>query len=219
MARRAHDLTGRRFGRLIVRERAGANSGGNATWWCDCDCGRETRSVGTDLRLGRTVSCGCHAQEQTRRRHARGRNLQGRRFGRLTVVEFAGLNSYPRATWLCRCDCGSELAVTGHHLADGTTVSCGCRASDPRPGARRDDPGYVGAHYRVKFLHGSASDHPCVDCDRPAEDWSYDHTDLDELVDPRGRPYSPDPSHYHPRCRRCHKRFDNTAKESSRRPA
>lgn len=217
MSRRAIDLTGQRFGRLTVAQRAGSNRAGNATWWCDCDCGARTRSMGTDLRLGRTVSCGCHARDRTRERHAAGRDLGGRRFGRLTVISFAGLNSYPRATWLCRCDCGTEVVVIGNNLADGSTVSCGCRAADPRPGARREDPGYVGAHYRVKFLHGSASLHTCVDCNSAAEDWSYDHADPDELHDGRGRPYSPDPAHYAARCRSCHKRFD-LAQMSSRQP-
>lgn len=61
LAPRAADLTGQRFGRLAVEGRAGSNSGGNATWWCRCDCGGRTRSVGTDLRKGKTVGCGCQA--------------------------------------------------------------------------------------------------------------------------------------------------------------
>jgi hypothetical protein len=216
---KAPDLSGQRFGRLTVVERAGASSSGNVTWWCVCDCGGRTRSAGTDLRRGRTVSCGCHARDVTRQRHAQGRDLVGQRFGRLTVVAFAGVDSYPRATWRCRCDCGDETTVAGHHLSEGSTVSCGCRAADPRPGARREDPGYTGAHYRVKFIHGPASAHSCVDCGGCAEDWSYDHADPDELTDPRGRPYSLDPSRYAARCRSCHKRFDYAAQKSSRQPA
>lgn len=37
--------------------------------------------------------------------------------------------------------------------------------------------------------------------------WSYDGTDPDERTDPaRGCRYSPDPDHYRPRCRSCHRR-------------
>lgn len=207
---RARDLTGMRFGNLVVEERAGSNSAGNATWWCRCDCGTRTRTVGTDLRRGRSVSCGCQAIEKTKRRYASARaGLVGYRTGKLTVVSFAGMNAYPRATWLCRCDCGNEITVSQHHLRDGTTVSCGCRAGDPRPGAVREVVLYQSAHGRVKQLRGAASLHPCIDCGGSATDWSYDHGDMNELTDERGRPYSVDPSYYHPRCRPCHKRFDN----------
>lgn len=53
------DLIGRRFGHLTVIESAGASASGNLTWWCRCDCGNTTRTVGTDLRLGRSETCGC----------------------------------------------------------------------------------------------------------------------------------------------------------------
>lgn len=55
----AVDLTGERFGRLLVLGRVGSQAkSGNALWRCRCDCGRETTSAGTDLRR-RTRSCGC----------------------------------------------------------------------------------------------------------------------------------------------------------------
>lgn len=216
MSRPAIDMTGKRVGRLTVLERAGTNSGGNVTWLSRCDCGNRTRSSGTDLRRGRTVSCGCHAHDMTKARHAETRKqVIEQQFGRLTVTEFAGINDQHRSTYRCTCECGGETIADGHHLKDGNIVSCGCRAADPRPGARSEDPGYVGAHYRVKFEHGSASDHPCVDCAGQAEDWSYDHTDPNEKYDDRGRPYSPDPTHYQPRCRRCHRQFDLNNKETA----
>lgn len=205
---RAADLVGQRFGSLIVLERAGSSAAGNATWLCRCDCGGTTTSAGSDLRRGRTKTCGCAAVEATRRRHAATRDLVGRRFGRLTVAAFAGLDDYPRATWSCRCDCGGSVVVTGHHLLEGSTVSCGCRAADARPGALRPLVTYQAAHQRVKRLRGRPSQHACVDCSDPAEDWSYDHTDPAEVIDDQGRPYSMDALHYEPRCRSCHRRFD-----------
>ncbi len=59
------ELTGRRFGRLVVLERAGSTHG-KATWRCRCDCGDETVTRGTYLRNGRTASCGCLNIERTR---------------------------------------------------------------------------------------------------------------------------------------------------------
>lgn len=61
------DLTGQRFGRLTVIERAknyvSPNGRQAARWICLCDCGNKTTVVGGDLRTGRTRSCGCFEQE------------------------------------------------------------------------------------------------------------------------------------------------------------
>lgn len=57
------DLTGQRFGRLVVVEEAGANKGGRILWRCKCDCGKISVVVGYNLRSGNTKSCGCYNKE------------------------------------------------------------------------------------------------------------------------------------------------------------
>lgn len=66
------DLTGRRFGRLVVLRRAetrykygprGQVIRTEPTWLCRCDCGREKAVLGMNLREGRSNSCGCLAAE------------------------------------------------------------------------------------------------------------------------------------------------------------
>lgn len=57
------DLTGQRFGRLVVVCRAGSDSKKNAVWRCRCDCGTEKIINGSSLRNGRTKSCGCYNDE------------------------------------------------------------------------------------------------------------------------------------------------------------
>ena len=53
--------------------------------------------------------------------------LQGRRFGRLTVVGFDKINEKTRhAKWFCVCDCGAVKSVFQHNLLSGNTKSCGC---------------------------------------------------------------------------------------------
>lgn len=52
------DLTGGRFGRLVVLCR-GPNRSGNVAWVCRCDCGTEHTVQSGALRSGGTVSCGC----------------------------------------------------------------------------------------------------------------------------------------------------------------
>lgn len=60
---RVVDLTGRRFGKLVVLERAGSAADGHAAWRCRCDCGNETVVTGAHLRKGETTSCGCWKRE------------------------------------------------------------------------------------------------------------------------------------------------------------
>lgn len=62
------DLTGRRFGRLTVIEKA-AHKGKDTCWLCRCSCGRITVQRGTHLKSGRVVSCGCYRAERTTERN------------------------------------------------------------------------------------------------------------------------------------------------------
>lgn len=58
--RQKYDLTGKKFGRLlVVKAESASNSKRNIVWKCLCDCGNETVSVGSDLRRGHKKSCGC----------------------------------------------------------------------------------------------------------------------------------------------------------------
>ena len=57
------DLTGQRFGRLLVIERAENTKEGKACWVCVCDCGETSVKVGQLLRNGHCKSCGCGEYE------------------------------------------------------------------------------------------------------------------------------------------------------------
>ncbi len=57
------DLTGERYGRLIVLGYAGYLFGCRTAWWCRCDCGTVKRVAGNAMRRGRTTSCGCYVAE------------------------------------------------------------------------------------------------------------------------------------------------------------
>jgi len=53
-------------------------------------------------------------------------NLFGKIFGRLTVIKEAGKSNAGQIRWLCRCNCGEEIIVTGGDLRSNRTKSCGC---------------------------------------------------------------------------------------------
>ena len=118
--RRARDLTGRRFGALIVLAFAGRTASRNARWRCRCECGGESTVTDTDLVTGETTSCRPCAWK------ARTIDLSGRRFGMLVVISRGENHPSGVPRWLCRCDCGTELLVRGAMLRRGTSRSCGC---------------------------------------------------------------------------------------------
>lgn len=59
------DLTGQRFGKLVVKERALKDGHKGAYWLCQCDCGKTAIVAGSKLRSGHTQSCGCLQRERT----------------------------------------------------------------------------------------------------------------------------------------------------------
>lgn len=63
------DLTGRRFGRLVVIDRAENDSRGRTRWNCVCDCGKITTPMAAHLKRGTTQSCGCLAREKSIKRN------------------------------------------------------------------------------------------------------------------------------------------------------
>ena len=54
-------------------------------------------------------------------------DMTGERYGRLTVLRFAGRASNGHSQWLCKCDCGRETTVARSNLRTGKQVSCGCK--------------------------------------------------------------------------------------------
>lgn len=57
-------------------------------------------------------------------------DLIGKRFGRLVVISYKGVEK--ETVWLCRCDCGKEVAVIHSRLTGGKTTSCGCKQDEVR---------------------------------------------------------------------------------------
>lgn len=59
------DLTGQRFGKLVVLERASNSASDNKVQWlCKCDCGNTTVVRARCLMSNHTRSCGCFQKEQ-----------------------------------------------------------------------------------------------------------------------------------------------------------
>lgn len=113
------DLTGQKFGKLLVLERAENRiqpSGQKKTQWlCKCECGKNIVVAMTHLKSGHTKSCGCANRLP---------DLTGMKFGRLTATK--QVNVGKKLTYHCICDCGNTTNVTPDKLYSGHTKSCGC---------------------------------------------------------------------------------------------
>ena len=132
---RAIDLTNQKFGELTVLRQAtkeeiqnytkiqDTTKTRNACWWVQCSCGKEPFVVqGRNLRNGKTQSCGHLKSHPNSNRD----NLEGQKFGKLTVLNYVGSNKNGFGVWHCKCDCGNEKDILGASLKKGETKSCGC---------------------------------------------------------------------------------------------
>lgn len=69
---RGEDLTGRRFGRLIVIKDTGKRDKNYyKIWLCQCDCGNTIEANTHRLKIGHTTSCGCALKESRQKNAAK----------------------------------------------------------------------------------------------------------------------------------------------------
>ena len=163
--RRQQNLVGQKYGHLTIIEMIPGHDGIPASVKCQCDCGNTITAITNNVKRGNTRSCGCmpHARktkyvrgdeatvvrtEKKGKRDPKPKNLDGRRFGRLTVLKFAGYDKTDHAVYECQCDCGKTKTVRGNSLFSGDTTSCGCQrriASQrkARHGDSREDSPYA----------------------------------------------------------------------------
>lgn len=126
------DLTGQRFDKLIVLEKAPSRKR-HTYWKCQCDCGNICEVSGEYLKKKNLPrSCGCHLKKNQYAKEIKEKKdwLIGQRFGRLTVIERLNKSNNSGVFWKCKCDCGGEKEVPTSLLTSGHTQSCGCLKSD-----------------------------------------------------------------------------------------
>lgn len=66
MPRSIVDITGNRYGSLVVLEQR-ENIGQKTAWLCQCDCGNQKIIRGDSLKSGATRSCGCFKEDDVAR--------------------------------------------------------------------------------------------------------------------------------------------------------
>ena len=83
------DMTGQKYGKLYIIERAENDKHGKAQWLCQCDCGSEPKIInGSAIRKGLVVSCGCNKKEKLNQYNLNHTiDETGKVYGYLTVVD------------------------------------------------------------------------------------------------------------------------------------
>ena len=118
------DLTGKRFGRITVLERAddyiSPSGHKNVRWKCKCDCGNKFIVKPSRLTSGKMISCGCKELENFIS------ETVGRRFGKLICIGYSHKEYGVGHFFKFKCDCGNEIIRNISKVRSGRVNSCGC---------------------------------------------------------------------------------------------
>lgn len=127
------DLTGQRFGNLLVIEEAPkpddvSKETWKVRWRCLCDCGNECIKETSKLRSQGSICC----PECAKKLYWKNRkeDLTGMVFGQLTVIgeteapETVDTSTHKRIFWECRCSCGETVVVPTASLKSGKAIMC-----------------------------------------------------------------------------------------------
>lgn len=93
----------------------------NLQQWCDC-YGVSRAMVNRRLELGWDIERALSTPKKTRDKKA----LIGKKFGRLTAIEYMGTDKNRYTVYKCVCECGNTVEVNANKLQTGHVRSCGC---------------------------------------------------------------------------------------------
>jgi len=142
-----YDIINRRFGRLVVLGRYGTSDHGDILWRCLCDCGNTKNAAYSQIVSSKIRSCGCLYKEYLNKKTRKNSKskLLGKRFGRLVVIEETDeKTNQGNYKWVCICDCGKKVMVSGGALTRGSMKSCGCINKERLTGGGTEHPSYRG---------------------------------------------------------------------------
>ena len=163
MGRKVVDLTGRKFGMLLVLRDSGDRRKSEVMWNCRCDCGVEKLVRGGNLKQGKAKSCGCNKDHYKLNAINATVDHAGKRFGRLIVLRQESQGKLGGSLWVCECDCGRSRVFAAKGLVAGSTTSCGC--------AQRDAVTKHGLSYHPLYRIWTSMMARCHDSNNPAFKW------------------------------------------------
>lgn len=90
--------------------------------YCICDCGKEKEVYYSNIKSGKTRSCGC-LERENRKKY---KNLSNQSFGRLVALYPTDKRIDGCIVWMCQCSCGKKTMKSSKLLLKGEVKSCGC---------------------------------------------------------------------------------------------
>lgn len=139
--RKPYDLTGARFGKLVVISATDKKFHRCVVWRCKCDCGNIVDVPAMYLASGAKTHCGCVKKKKKKRTWHKGKrqitetgklpnksakDLTGQRFGKLIAIHPTTKRYRSQVIWECRCDCGNTVEASSYELLGGFVKSCEC---------------------------------------------------------------------------------------------
>jgi len=113
----------------IVQNTCGISKWGAVQWDCSCvSCGNTHIFISSEIKKGNLPSCKiCQLPKNVK-------NIKGEVFEKWIVVSYAGtiksikdgIVTSAVAHWNCLCECGNLRTISGGHLRNGASKSCGC---------------------------------------------------------------------------------------------
>ena len=121
------NLLNQQIGDLLVIEETDKRKNKSIVWKCQCKCGNIEEFSTKELRSDGIIQChqcGTKRSPQTQLI----KNIIGKKFNHLTVLEKTEKRSGGKVVYKCICDCEkqTEVFVTKTDLETNHTTSCGC---------------------------------------------------------------------------------------------
>ena len=108
------DITGKKFGRLVARERLGLNKFGGYMWKCECSCGKTVTVDMYNLTNGHTKSCGCLRSELA---SERGKNMA------IHTKDFLEKDTVEKGTRLIHINPNKKVSISNTSGKTGVSFS------------------------------------------------------------------------------------------------
>ena len=110
---KALELSGERFGKLVVLRRVENSKNHTTMWACRCDCGNERTVLGIRLTYGNSKSCGCSRRRGLRAYEHAYNKLKTGRVKHIVELTYAQFVSFSK-TRSCHY-CTAPIVWNEHH--------------------------------------------------------------------------------------------------------
>lgn len=145
-------LEGKKYGLLTILK-AYRNDKHEKICLCKCTCGKEKKVRYSNMKRGKTKSCG-HLEAINRKRYV---NLINNSFGNLTVIGKTNNRREGMIIWKCKCSCGRSVFATSKQLKRGYVKDCGYHDLDKLIGRNFGELSVTGFSFDKKYIYCNCS--------------------------------------------------------------